>query len=184
MALLISRLAAAIVLLLVTAGGPVLAVPSATPHQVEAAFLCSFAEFVDWPPPATDAPVTIGILGDDVFRKLVEATAKERPLQTKAILVKPVSGIEEALLCRIVYIGASERKNLDAIIRALSASTVLTVSDIQDFAQRGGMIGFTLEENRVRFEINVEAAERANLRVSSRLLKLARIVGPSGRNGA
>jgi hypothetical protein len=107
-----------------------------------------------------------------------------RPLQTKSIVVKRVTGVEEALLCQMVYIGGSERKNLDAILRSLSAASILTVSDIQEFAQRGGMIGFTIEENRVRFAINVEAAERANVRVSSRLLKLAKIVGPDGRSGS
>ena len=182
MALLRARLAAAVVLLAAT--GPMLAFPSATPEQVQAAFLCSFVEFVDWPTGAPDSPVTIGILGDDPFRKLVEETARVRPLQTKPIVVKRVTGIEDALLCQMVYIGGSERKNLESILRALSAASILTVSDIQEFAQRGGMIGFTIEENRVRFAINVEAAERANVRVSSRLLKLARIVGPDGRSGS
>jgi hypothetical protein len=181
-ALLRTRLVALLLLLLAVESS--FAAPSATPEQVQAAFLCSFVEFVDWPPGAADSPVTIGILGDDPFRKLVEETARVRPLQTKSIVVKRVTGVEEALLCQMVYIGGSERKNLDAILRSLSAASILTVSDIQEFAQRGGMIGFTIEENRVRFAINVEAAERANVRVSSRLLKLAKIVGPDGRSGS
>lgn len=158
--------------------------PPATPAEVQAAFLCSFVEFVDWPPGAVDGPVTVGVLGEDPFGALLEATAKNRPVQTKSIVVKRVATLEEARTCQLVFVGASEARILTPILQALATSSILTVSDIAGFAKRGGMIGFTIEDKRVRFEINLEAAERANLRISSRLLKLARIVANAPHSGS
>lgn len=155
-----------------------------TDSEVKAAFLCGFAEFVEWPSVGKSDPVTIGILGLDPFGSLLEATMKNRALQNRALVLKRISTVEEALRCQIVYVSASETRRLDETLHALGRSSVLTVSDIDSFAERGGMIGFTIEQNRVRFHINTEAVERANLQISSRLLKLARLVSPAGKSGA
>jgi hypothetical protein len=79
---------------------------------------------------------------------------------------------------RIVFISDSERDRLPAILKSLEASPVLTVGEMDEFAERGGVIRFRVEQDRVRLDINVAAAERARLRISSQLLKLARVVGP------
>ena len=155
----------------------------ATEFEVKAAFLCSFAEFVEWPSLKPGDPVTIAILGDDPFGSLLEATAKSRALQTKPLLMRRVATVRDALDSQIVYVSASERRNLPEILRTLAGTSILTVSDVENFARQGGIIGFTIEQRRVRFEINAEAAERGGLRISSRLLKLARIVGPEVRSG-
>jgi hypothetical protein len=158
--------------------------PAPTDTQVKAAFLCGFAEFVEWPSLGKGDPVTIGVLGQDPFGPLLEETVKNRALQNRALVLRRISTVEEALRCQIVYVSASEKHKLDDTLRVLAKSSVLTVSDIDSFAERGGMIGFAIEQNRVRFHINTEAVERANLQISSRLLKLAHLVSPAGKSGA
>jgi hypothetical protein len=155
-----------------------------TDSEVMAAFLCGFAEFVDWPSLGKTDPVTIGILGQDTFGPLLEETMKNRALQTRALILRRVSTIEEALRCQIVYVNASEKHHLEETLRVLGKSSILTVSDIEGFAERGGIIGFTIEQKRVRFYINTGAADRAGIQISSRLLKLARLVSTKAKSGA
>lgn len=160
------------------------ATPATTDSEVKAAFLCGFAEFVDWPSLGKSDPVTIGILGRDTFGPLLEETVKNRALQTRPIVVRRVSTLPEALRCQIVYVSASEKHALEDTLRALGRANILTVSDIEEFAERGGMIGFRIEEKRVRFSVNTEAVDRAGLQISSRLLKLARLVPAKAKGGA
>ncbi len=184
MALLRARVRALLLALLGVASVAARAAPPApTEYEVKAAYLCNFAEFVEWPPgaPEMESAVTIGILGTDPFGAVLEETAKSRAVQTKSLTVKRLSKIDDALSCRIVYVSASEGRNVGQILRSLGAVSVLTVSDIERFAELGGIIGFTMEEKRVRFEINLQAAERAGLKISSRLLKLARIARTDSR---
>jgi hypothetical protein len=159
------------------------AAPAPTDAEVKAAFLCGFAEFVDWPSLGKSDPVTIGILGHDGFGPLLEETVKNRALQTRAIAVRRISTLPEALRCQIVYVSASEKHRLEETLRGLGRANILTVSDIDEFAERGGMIGFRIEEKRVRFSVNTEAADRAGLQISSRLLKLARLVPSKAKGG-
>jgi hypothetical protein len=173
-------------LIVLLAGARVIGATASAPtdSEVKAAFLCGFAEFVDWPSLGKTDPVTIGILGQDPFGPLLEETVKSRALQTRALVLRRISTLREALSCQIVYVSASERHNLEETLRNLRRSSILTVSDIEGFAERGGIIGFTIEQNRVRFHINIEAADRAGLQISSRLLKLARLVSPKAKSGA
>jgi hypothetical protein len=160
------------------------AAPAPTDSEVKAAFLCGFAEFVDWPSLGKSDPVTIGILGHDTFGPVLDETMKNRALQTRPIILKRISTLEEALRCQIVYVSASEKHKLEESLRVLGRASILTVSDIENFAERGGMIGFRTEQNRVRFSVNTEAADRAGLQISSRLLKLARLVPAKAKGGA
>ena len=145
-------------------------------YEVKAAFLYNFAKFVEWPEEAfrdSTAPITIGILGKNPFQGELREVIKGKTVQGRKLDVRRVKG---HLTCHILFIASSEKDNLKKILQRLAGSCALTVSDIEDFASRGGIIGFLTEENRVRFEINVDAAERAGLRVSSKLLKLAKVV--------
>lgn len=159
------------------------AAPAPTDSEVKAAFLCGFAEFVDWPSLGKSDPVTIGILGQDTFGPLLDQTMKNRALQTRPIVLKRITTLEEALRCQIVYVSASEKHRVEESLRVLGRASILTVSDIPDFAERGGVIGFRIEQNRVRFSVNTEAADRAGLQISSRLLKLARLVPAKAKGG-
>jgi hypothetical protein len=170
--------------LLASLPGRAWAASAATETEVKAAFLCSFAEFVEWPSAAAGGAVTIGILGADPFGAMLEETVKTRTLQTRPLALRRLANVEEALTCQIVFVSASEKRRLPEIFRALAGTPVLTVSDIEGFARQGGVIGFVLEQRRVRFEINAAAAEKSGLRISSRLLNLARLVTDDRGGGA
>lgn len=161
--------------------------PPPSEYEVKAAFLCSFAEYVEWPAGRGDG-LTIGILGDDPFGPMLDDVVRNRAVQTKALQVKRLRRVEDARTCQIVYVSGSEQQGLSAILRSLADGaegsappSVLTVSDLEGFTKHGGIIGFVLVSKRVRFQINVRAAERAGLKISSRLLKLAQIVPDDAR---
>jgi hypothetical protein len=150
-------------------------VPRPTEYEVKAAYLSHFGGFVEWPARAsapTD-PFYICVLGQDPFGPLLEAALKDETVGGAPMAARRLSGVEEAAGCRILFVSASKEPQLSATLAALGKSNILTVSDISDFTRRGGMIQFVLEGNRVRFEINLAAAQRAGLTLSSELLKVA-----------
>lgn len=162
---------------------PVQAEPlSPTEYQVKAAFIYNFAKFVEWPmgSSAQEATFVIGILGQDPFGGVLDEIVSEKTIRDKKITVKRFSRIEDAVSSNILFIGNSEKESMARIIKRLDSAPVLTVSDIGRFAEQGGMIELVIDQNRVRFAINVAATEQAGLKPSSQLLKLARIVaGPT-----
>jgi hypothetical protein len=152
-------------------------------YQVKAAFLFNFAQFVQWPTqafPAQDTPFTICLAGDP-FAGALEKTVAGEKLNGRRIVLKQLSAADRPEGCHLVYVSPSETKRTADIIKAVGKTPVLTVGDSEDFISSGGMIRFTELAHRVRFEINPDAANRASLRVSSRLLRLADIVRPRQR---
>ncbi len=149
-------------------------------YQVKAAFLFNFAKFVEWPAQTfrspTD-PINICILGQDPFGDALEHAVKGKTVETRVFLVPfRISEVHQASGCQILFISSTERKRVRAILAELKAPGVLTVGETEGFAVQGGMINFKLEDGRVRLEVNVEATERGQLRISSKLLNLAQIV--------
>jgi hypothetical protein len=154
-------------------------------YQVKAAFLFHFAQFVDWPPEAfkdADAPLTYCTVGEDPFRGALDASMSGKTIDGRPVRVLHFKLAQEVRTCQILFLGTPEKKSLAATLVNLGASPVLTVGESQNFIQQGGMIGFLWEDNKVRFEINLDAAERARLKISARLLTLAKTVigGPKG----
>jgi hypothetical protein len=150
-----------------------------TDAQVKAAFLYNFGKFVTWPPAAErpDQPFVIGILGDDPFGDTLDQMVTERAIRGRKVSVRRFTSAGDAIAhCQLLFISASEAAQLAEILRVSSRSNVLTVSDLDRFTERGGMIGFRIEDKRVRFDINLSAAEAAGLAMSSQLLKLAHSV--------
>jgi hypothetical protein len=148
-------------------------------YQVKAAFLYNFAKFVEWPAHAlksSDDPLVICVIGRSPFGSLLEQAVSGKQIEGRPLVVREISEAHDALACQILFVAAGEKKRVPAILDQLKSGHVLTVGDIQNFAAAGGMINFKLEAGRVRIEVNVEAAERANLRISSKLLSLATIV--------
>ena len=150
---------------------------SPSEHQVKAAFLYNFANFVEWPSSALDdtSSIVIGILGEDPFGQAFT------PFENRTVKGHPLRIIHSKLLqelpfCHILFISSSEEKNLPQIFQYLSDRPVLTVGESVGFAQRGGAINFVMKNKKVRFEINQQRAEKADLKISSKLLKLASIV--------
>lgn len=145
-------------------------------YQVKAAYLYNFGRFVDWPAPVTQAQndsFAICVLGDNPFGPALKATVTQESIGGKTVVAKQISAPEEAVNCRVLFISSSEDKRLKEIFSSLGRASVLTVSDLPKFTQRGGMVQFVLEGSRVRFEVNSASAERAGLTLSSELLKVA-----------
>jgi hypothetical protein len=154
-------------------------------YQVKAAFLFHFAQFVDWPPEAfKDAatPLTYCTVGDDPFHGALDAGLDGKTIDGRSVRVLHFKQAQEIQGCQILYLGTPDKKFISATLANLRASPVLTVGESENFVQQGGMIGFLLEDNKVRFEINLDAAERTKLKISARLLALAKTVigGPKG----
>jgi len=159
---------------------------SATEYQVKAAFLFNFAKFVDWPVDAfasADSALQICVLGQDPFGRDFEQVIVDKTVNGHRIEIAHPDGVPQARACQILFIAASETAHLRAILAGLKGASVLTVGDAPGFAILGGVINFVLDDGRVRFEINVKAAELAHLKISARLLTVAKVVLSGDREG-
>jgi hypothetical protein len=148
-------------------------------YQVKAAFLFHFAQFVDWPPEAfkdATSPLTYCTVGEDPFHGSLDGSLSGKTIEGRPARVVHFREAQEIQGCQILFLGAPEKKFITATLANLRATPVLTVGESENFVQQGGMIGFLLEGNKVRFEINIDAAERAKLKISARLLTLAKTV--------
>jgi hypothetical protein len=152
-----------------------------TEYEVKAVYLYNLARFIEWPA-ETPAPagdqVVIGVIGDDPFGPLLDEIVRDKAVpEDQRLMVRRFTSLEEVVNADILFISSSEAERLPQILKALEGSSILTVGEMDRFAERGGMIALKLEDKKVRFDINLEAARRARLKLSSHLLKLARIVG-------
>ena len=159
-----------------------------TEYQLKAAFLFNFAKFVEWPEKSfagPQAPFTICVIGQDPFGgALDEYLAKTiggRPVQLAHYA--NVNSLAETRRCQILFISASEKAHFHDVIESLHGNGALLVGDADGFAAAGGTIEFTLDDNHVRFSINPDAAQRADLKLSSKLLALAKIGHAGSNNG-
>lgn len=154
-------------------------------YQVEAAYLYNFSRFVEWPAKGTNAPgsFTICVLGEDPFGQALDATIAGEAIGNQRVIARRISSPQMSVDCQILFISSSEANRLNKIIEALNKSSVLTVSNIPQFSERRGMIQFVLEENRIRFEVNLTATQRAGLTLSSDLLKVATVVRKNPQPG-
>jgi hypothetical protein len=144
---------------------------------LKAAFLLNFVKFAQWPGDVlpSGAPLVLCVLGDDDVATALDAVTKEHPVDSHALVVKRVSA-DGVRPCHLLYISGADAKESIALVRSLNSTPALTVSDISGFAQSGGIINFIVEDGRLRFVVNTDAADRARVRPSSRLLGLAKIV--------
>jgi hypothetical protein len=159
---------------------------AAAEYSVKAAFLFHFAQFVEWPREAfTDAgaPLTYCTVGQDPFQGTLDASLSGKTVDGRALRVLHLKTAQDVQGCHVVYLGAAEKKSIPTTLASLKGKPVLTVGETEQFVADGGMIGFSLEGNKIRFEINLDAAEKAKLKISSRLLSLAKkVVGAQGEN--
>jgi len=148
-------------------------------YRVKAAFLYHFTQLVDWPADAQGAngkSIAICTLGGNPFGGDLEATLQGKTIGSRPLEIRHLKRPEEAPGCLAVFI-AGDRKQMAQTLAVLKDSSVLTVGESADFAKQGGMIGFCMEsDDKVRFVINVEAAAQAKLKISARLLMLAKTV--------
>jgi len=153
--------------------------PAVEEYQLKAAVLYNLAKFVEWPPeafPTARDPLVICILGVNPFGAALQEAVTGKGIEERKAVVQEISDARQAGGCRILFIGSSERKRVRAVLAEIKGSGVLTVGDTVSFAAEGGIINFKLESGKVRLQVNVDAAERQKLRISSKLLSLAQIV--------
>jgi uncharacterized protein DUF4154 len=154
----------------------------AAEYDVKAAFLFNFAKFVDWPPSAfTDgrSSLKLCVLGEDPFGRSLEVGGEE--VGGRKLTVLRAGRLSDPAGCHVLFVSRSERKRLSEILPAVRDDPVLTVGDAEGFLEQGGIINFVLEGSKVRFEINQEAADRAGLKISAKLMRLASRVLPGPR---
>jgi hypothetical protein len=154
-------------------------------YHMKAAFLYHFAQLVEWP---ADSPSEGGIsllvctLGDDPFHGELENTVAGKQIGSRILRIRHVRPMQDTSGCNVLFISKSEGNRIPSLLASLRNAPVLTVGDTDDFLGAGGMIRWFLDGNKVRFEINRQAAESAKLRISSQLLFLAKnVVGGNGR---
>jgi len=151
-------------------------------YLIKAGFIFNFAKFVEWPQTTfaqPDSPIVIGILGTDPFGAIIDQIVQDKKIGGRGFVVKRLKwGADPKDLkeCKILFVGASERIHIDELVQIVRGLPILTVGETPGFAERGGVIRLVLEDNKVRFEVNVDAAHQAGLTISSRLLTLARII--------
>ena len=153
-------------------------------YSLKAAYICNFPEFSVWPEATfatTNSPIILGILGDDPFGPALDKVAGTRSVNGRSFQIRRLKNLASIRECHLLFVSLSESKKLPEIFAALNNAPVLTVSDGERFAERGGMINLRLDGKKVRFEINLGAAEHANLKFKAQLLKLGTIVetGPA-----
>ena len=166
-------------LALVVCPNPLGAADTASEYPLKAAFLYKFASFVVWPISNVSGPLCIGVVGEDPFGSALEEVVKGKSINGRAFEIRRFRPGPEAGRCDILFISVSEKNKLRAVLDQMPGSSALTVGDMPGFCENGGMIRLGLEDNRIRMEINPDAAGRSGLQLSSKLLSLARIVRPA-----
>jgi hypothetical protein len=148
-------------------------------YELKAAMLYNLTHFVEWPAsayPDPQAPLLLCILGKDPFGSILTSTLLKKTVNGRPVLLLHPQNDKEVRGCHVLYISSSERKTIAQIFSTLNGSSILTVGEMTQFAAHGGMIQFSLEDQQVHFDINLDATSRAGLKISSKLLQLARIV--------
>ena len=151
----------------------------ASEYELKAAFLYNFANFITWPSEVfarPDSAFVIGIVGTDPFGPTLEQVLNGQRWNGRPIAIVRFSHPQEIRAVQLLFVSESERKHWPEVQAAAGSASILTVSDMRDFCALGGMIQFVAEHNRLGFHMNVAAANRARLAVSSKLLKLATVV--------
>jgi hypothetical protein len=154
-------------------------------YQVKAAFLYNFVKFVEWPASLAEqrGPIVMCVIGKDPFGDLLVRAVEGKSVNGRPIVVRNVAEPGAAVSCQVLFVSTPESGRLPEIAKAVRVWSVLTVGESERFAERGGMVGFLMEGQKVRFQINAKAAAEAGLQISSKLLQLsAPWPGNKGKN--
>ena len=157
--------------------------PKFTEYQLKAASLYKLTKYINWPATnfaSANAPIVIGIVGDDPFGKTLDILVKDEIVNDRPLVVRRLNPADNLQSCQMLFICRNEKDQLPALLQKLKGGHVLTVGDDSGFLDQGGMVNLVLVQEKVKMEINVTAAEEAGLQISSKLLKLAvRVVKPN-----
>lgn len=152
---------------------------TANEYEVKAAFILNFVRFVEWPDDAfgDGGSLVVGIVGDDPFRGALDQLSGNT-VDGRRLVVRQLRSTDNLRACQILFVSSSERNRLGKIMESVRGASVLTIGEVPQFNQVGGVIRFIVQDNKVRFEINTTAAVQARLRISSKLQALSK----GGRN--
>ncbi|MCE5324528.1 YfiR family protein [bacterium] len=148
-------------------------------YEIKAAFLYNFASFVEWPPKTSadsSGSFIIGVCGDNPFGNTLEKTVKGKTINGRRIDVRYFGSARDLKPCHILFVSSSEDNHFGKIANTVRDWHVLTVADTDGFTRNGGIINFFTEDNKIKFEINADNAKKSGLKISSKLLKLAKVV--------
>ena len=152
-------------------------VDSARTYVIKAGMINGFTAYTNWPEQKQSGPFVIGVLGNNPsFIKVLERFYQKKPVDGRQVIIKSVT-LEQLLDCHVVIILGEANSQNPAVLERVRGHPVLTISDEVDFAQSGGHVGFYSQNNKLRFEINWPSTNESQLKVSSRLLRLARVIG-------
>jgi hypothetical protein len=146
-------------------------------YQAKAVYLYNFAQFAQWPAAAftnSTAPLVVGVLGVDPFGAFLDDTLKGETVGRRPLIIKRMTADNDLRGIHLLFISQSEKDRVAAVLQKLQGQSVLTVADMEGFAQHGGMICLYMVESQIFFEIKPEVAQRAGIQISSKLLRLSR----------
>jgi YfiR/HmsC-like len=169
---------AAILFFLIAAAQLAQAQAEPTEYEIKAAFVYNFAKFVEWPPDAfanSSDPVRLCVLGNHALSSDLQRIIAGKMIGSRSLQVHRV-GLFQIRECQVLFVGLSESGRLQQVLEAARGASVLTVGETPGFLEQGGVINFVFDQNRIRFEVNLKAAQEARLKLSSKLLNLAKSV--------
>jgi len=149
-----------------------------TEYDIKAAFLFNFAKFTNWPPDKageTDSLFNICILGENPFKDLLNHAAEHNKIKGLDVIVREIQSLDSLGRCQILFVALSQNNHYREIVDSLDNNSIMTIGESKEFTDCGGIINFFVKENNVRFRINVNAAAKAGLDISSKLLRLAEL---------
>jgi len=156
-------------------------------YLIKAGFIYNFAKLMEWPDPVfpqPNSPIVIGVLGNtDPFQGTLDDVLRGKQVNGHPFVVKHLKSKDDIKGCNILFVTSSETAHADELLHQIRGLPILTIGDTPGFAERGGIIDFVVEDNKVRFDIDVQAAKQADITISSRLLTLARIVPDMAADG-
>lgn len=163
---------------------PVRAARAESEEAVKAAFLFNFARYVEWREgsfSSESAPIQICVAGNGSFEAILATAVAGRSVGKRRVEVRAITGLDGADRCQLFYFDEKSGLASDVVVSTLGQHSVFTIADGTGFAAKGGVANFVLVDQKVRFEINPKAAQRAGLKISSSLLRLAKLTGDGER---
>jgi hypothetical protein len=157
--------------------------PKAPEYRIKAAFLYNFTLYTEWPASSfakADSPILLSVAGEDPFGGELDAAVRGKTVRSRPIEVHRYAQAVDAVPCHLLFLDNAQAKTLPQLLRRLEEPYPLTVGETEDFTRIGGAIRFFIEGNKVRFEVNTDALARAHVKISSKLLNLAKIVRDGG----
>lgn len=154
--------------------------PASREYQVKAVFLYNFAQFIEWPAdafPSSNAPLIIGVLGENPFGGYLNEAVEGEVLNGHPLKVEEYKKVEDVGNCHILYVNVNKKEALGRTLSALESQNILTVGDAGSFIEQGGMVRFFTDKGKTRIQINLESTKKADIVVSSKLLRVADVVG-------